>query len=463
MTMERERSDRAPRLMRRRNFLCALGTAGAAEAVLPRFDPTLIAEPLQAAPDESDPRLAGYTLSELRELYHRDLFVDWLPFMERHVIDHEYGGFLCNTDFDGRHVSFEKNPLFQGRGIWVYSYLYIHFGKDARYLEVARRSVELLAKSEPTGGALWCTKIARDGTPSTPPGSLIPTDLGIAEGLAAYALATGKMEFLDRARQLLRKCVEVYDRADYYPHLGQHYLGAAAPALPGPRILGSWMILLRTATQILEAAPDPFADQVARRSTNAVIYHHFNPEFRLNNELLNHDMSRPAGAYSQLVNLGNTFEVTWMLFDEILRQRDESLFDLCASRFERHAAVGWDQVYDGVFHTLLNVDENRFQLNKLLWAQEEVLTDSLYIYARRHAAWAAELFGRMYGYVRKRYSLRAHGSPLWMYATGRKATFREFAALPKRVENYHHPRHLMLGLRHIQRMLALERRAARGA
>jgi N-acylglucosamine 2-epimerase len=451
-----EHSDRMLKLVKRRTILRSLSVAGAAEAVLLGFRPTLRGASAQQSGAESSPQLAGYTLPQIRDLYYHDLFVDWLPFMARYVIDREYGGFLCNTDFDGRHVNFEKNPLFEGRGIWVYSYLYTHFGKDSRYLEVARRSVGLLGKSQPRNGELWCTKIARDGTPLTPPGALIPTDLGIAEGFAAYAQATGQQEYLDQAKQLLRKCVEAYDRADYYPQLGQHYLGLAASEFPGPRILGSWMILLRTATQILEAAQDPYTDQIARRATDAVIQHHFNPEFRLNNELLNHDLSRPAGAYAQLVNLGNTFEITWMLLDESMRRRDEALFDLCSDRFQRHAAVGWDQVYDGVFHALLNVDENRFLLNKLLWAQVELLTDSLYIYARRRAAWAGELFGRMYSYLRGHYPLKAHSSPLWMYSSGRKATFEEFAVLPKRVENYHHPRQLMLNLRRLQGMIAAQ-------
>ena len=33
--------------------------------------------------------LAGYPLAELRDRYHRDLFDDYLPFVDRHVIDHE--------------------------------------------------------------------------------------------------------------------------------------------------------------------------------------------------------------------------------------------------------------------------------------------------------------------------------------------------------------------------------------
>lgn len=440
--------------MDRRGFLLGTTAAGAAHLVRDSFAAEGRQRPSGAHSAAPGGELAGYTLPQLRDLYRRDLFTDWLPFMERHVIDGEYGGFLCNTDFDGTHVNTDKDALFEGRGIWVYSSLYTHFGKESRYLDVARRSIELLRKSEPTGDALWCTTLHRDGTPASAASTIIPTDLGIAEGFAAFAQATGQQEFLDRARKLLRKCVQVYDRSDYYPGVGRGYFGSDAVPFPGARIMGSWMILLRTAAQVLEVEHDPATEELALRCADAVLRHHFAPEFRLNTELLNHGLSRPTNEYAQLCNLGNTLEITWMLLDEANRQRDDSMFQLCAERFRRHAETAWDPVYGGAFHALLNVDANRYQLNKLLWAQEEWLVDTLYLYDRLRAPWAAELFGRMYGYVREKFPLSAHGSPLWMYATGRKATFEEFAALQKRVENYHHPRHLMRNLRRLDAMIA---------
>ena len=399
-------------------------------------------------------RLAGYTLPQLRDLYHQDLFDGWLPFIRRYIIDAQYGGFLCNADFDGTIVNHGKNALFEGRGVWVYSYLYTHFGKNPVYLDIARKSVELLRKSQPAGDDLWCTALGRDGTPASPPGKLIPTDLGIAEGLAAYAQASGESEALHTAKQLLWKCVRTYGSAEYFPSVGQGYLGRSAAALPGARILGSWMILLRTAAQIMEIDPDPAVKALSEQCTEAILQHHFSSEFGLNTELLMHDLSRPANEYGGLVNLGNTYESTWMILDEAERRKDTTMFQLCAERFRKHLETGWDSVYGGVFHTLLNVDENRFALNKILWAQTEVLVDALYIYERTGAQWAGDIFSRMYSYVREKYPLMSHGSPLWMYESGRKAEFGEFVVLPKRVENYHHPRHLMLNLLRIERMIA---------
>lgn len=430
--------------MKRRQFLLRAAAAGA----VPLAQARLPAEPPRIA---TAPPL-GHTLGELRTMYQRDLFEDFLPFIEQHVLDPEYGGFLCNTDFDGTHTDYEKEPLFEGRGVWVYSTLYLRFGRDARYLDVARRSVELLAKSQPAGDAFWCTSIHRDGSPSGLPTRLIPTDVGIAEGFAAYAAATGKEEYLDRAKRLLRKCIAAYDREDYNPGVGRTYFGPTAPPLPGARIMGSSMIMLRSAAQILAIDHDPYFDQFARRCASVVLEKHFNPRYQLNDELLLPDGSLPGGPYAGLVNLGNTLEMTWMLLDEAKRQRDDVMFRTIAERFRRHAEVARDPVYGGLFHCLLNVDENRYELPKLLWAQEETLTDALYIYDCLREPWAAEFFARTHAYVREKFPLKAKGSPIWMYQTGRQATFEQFAGLKKRIENYHHPRHLMLALLRLQAM-----------
>ena len=75
------------------------------------------------------------------------------------------------------------------------------------------------------------------------------------------------------------------------------------------------------------------------------------------------------------------------------------------------------------------------------------------IVERTGAPWAKEMFGRMYRYVRDKYSLKSHGSPLWIYASDRQASYEAFLRMPKRVENYHHPRHLMLNLLSLERMI----------
>lgn len=400
-------------------------------------------------------QLAGISLKELREKYRRDLFDDFLPFMDRYVIDHELGGFMCNADYTGKRVNDNKSSWFEGRGTWVYAFLYNNLAREKKYLEVARRSVEFTLKIKPVGtDALWDREVTRDGSKTVLAASgEIYGDLFIAEGFAEYSKATGQKEYWEMAKQLVLKCVRLYDHPDYRPTIGQTYLGRDARPFPGARIQGVWMVLIRVATQMLEMRSDAELEKIAARAVDAVLNHHFNPAFGLNNELLNHDLSRPANEYAQLVYTGHGIETLWMMLDESMRLKDKKLFETFVERFRRHTEVAWDDVYGGVFRNLMNVDENRWTLDKVLWAQEEVLIGSLFIFEQTGAEWAREMFNRTYEYVQKTFPLEKYGSPLWMYAGNRKVEFEEFKTRPKRIENYHHPRHLMLNLLSLDRLI----------
>ena len=403
-------------------------------------------------------RLAGLSLNELARQYRRDLFDDFLPFMDRYVIDHELGGFMCYTDYTGKRENDNKSSWFEGRGSWVYAFLYNNLARDKKYLDVARRSLDFVRKSKPSSDILWSKELTREGKPITPPDIEVYGDLFIAEGLAEFSKATGEKAYWDEAKYLVLKCVRIYDRLDYRSSIGQTYLGRDARPFPGARIQGVWMVLIRVITQMLEIRGDAELDKIAARCINALLDHHFNSVFGLNNELLNHDLSRPANEYAGLVYTGHCIETLWMVLLEAKRLKDDAMFEKVADRFRRHVEVAWDDVYGGVFRNLMNVDENRWTLDKVLWAQEEVLIGSLLVFEETGANWAREMFDRTYDYVRRTFPLEKHGSPIWMYAGNRKVEFGEFKTRPKRIENYHHPRHLMLNLLCIERMLKRQRR-----
>jgi mannose/cellobiose epimerase-like protein (N-acyl-D-glucosamine 2-epimerase family) len=379
--------------------------------------------------------------------------------MEKHVIDTQYGGFMCNADYHGKPVNQNKSSWFEGRGIWVYSFLYNNLAREQKYLNVARRSLEFILSIRPTGDELWPKELTREGKPLTSADGEIYGDLFIAEGLTEYSKAVSERSHWDIARELVLKCVRLYDRDDYRPTIGQTYLGPNAPRFPGARIQGVWMVLIRVVTQMLEMHADAELERVANRSVEAITKYHYNPEFQLINELLNHDLSRPQNEYAQLVYTGHGIENLWMLMKEAQRLRDDKLFETLAAWFRRHVEVAWDDVYGGVLRNLQNVEKNVWTLDKVLWAQEEVLIGCMLIIEHTGASWAKEMYDRMYRYVRDKYPLKSHGSPLWMYASDRKVSFEAFSRMPKRVENYHHPRYLMLNLLSLERMIKRDGRA----
>ncbi len=421
------------------------GSAAAKAIPAPQDHAPLIADPA-AAPG----RFGRVQLDQLVAQYEYDLFQDLLPFYERYLIDHELGGFMCTVDRDGTRLSDEKSAWYQGRGTWVYSYLYNNLAPEAKHLETARKAAALILKSEPKGDETWPTAVARDGKPTAPPEGRTYGDLFIAEGLAELSKAAGDPSLWDHAKAIVMKCGRIYDRPDFDPNVASLvYRLPDAPRVPGSRTTGQWFVRLDTATTMLRIRPDAEIAAVADRAVDAIMNRHFNPEFELLNEILEHDLERPRNALAQFVYTGHGIEALWMTMAEAVRRRDGALFDRAAERLRRHIEVAWDDVYGGVFRGAIDVDRNLWFTDKVLWAQEEVLIGTLLAVEHRGFPWAKEWFTRMYDHVHAKWPLRRHGFALWDNGTDRKVTFVPHAS---RVENFHHPRHLMLNLLALRRI-----------
>ncbi len=454
--------------MNRRQLLVAsastaIGLLGARRcgAAQPKLQPSA---PATAGAQAGD-QLAGRTLEQLRDRYRYDLFDDFLPFMDKHIIDHELGGFMCNADRDGTLLNTTKNAWFTGRGIWVYAFLYNELAPEPKYLEVARKAVGLLLRNAPTGDDLWAAEVTKQGEPIASKGLLIGGkyvdvskevygDLFIAGGFAEFGRAAKEPAYWDRAKQMLLKCVRLYDRPDYAPSAPKVYLDkimSDPPELPGARLLAVWMLLLHLGSQLLTQREDAEVRSVVDRSLDAIFAHHYNPEYDLLNEVLCHDMSRPEGVYRDLVYTGHGIETLWMVLYEARRRQDRELFEKAARLLHRTIEVSWDDVYGGLFRCLLNVDQNTWILDKAQWTQAEALIGTLCVVEEMDAEWARHWFSKVYTYVLDTFPLKKHGYALWDFWPDRKGTFVKHC---RRVENFHHPRHLMLNLLAIQRMIA---------
>ena len=81
---------------------------------------------------------ARSSLKALHDLCHKQLFRDYLPFWENGGHDAQHGGFMCYLREDGTVEDDRKDIWYQGRGIWVYSYLFNEIDKDLKWLERAR-------------------------------------------------------------------------------------------------------------------------------------------------------------------------------------------------------------------------------------------------------------------------------------------------------------------------------------
>ncbi len=137
-------------------------------------------------------------------------------------------------------MSDEKRVWFEGRGVWVYSFLYNHLAREQKYLDTAAASVRLLARNKTHDPEeFWPKTLHRDGSPAGPPDTEVYSDLFVAEGLAGFSRASGDRKHWDEARTILLKCVRRYDKPDYHPQIGQTYLGPSAPCISGGSCAGS--------------------------------------------------------------------------------------------------------------------------------------------------------------------------------------------------------------------------------
>lgn len=395
----------------------------------------------------------GKTLGELRDELRFWLFDDYVPFHDKYVVDHEYGGFHLTVGWNGPTASYEKSARYFGRGIWTYSFLYNKLDPNEKHYQAAKKAIDLIMKHRPAGDALWPNGYSREGNVTQGPPKQIYEDLFIANGLAEFSKSEGNEQYWDMAKDIMFKCVKIYDTPGYHPDALATYMGKDAPLIPGgTRLIGHWFCLLNQCTSMLEARPDKDVEALADRCLEAILDKHYNKDFGLLNEVLEHDFSRKNEMLAQFSYTGHGIETLWMVLYEAVRRKDKALFDRTAEIFKRHCDVAWDDVYGGLFRSLEHVDNNVWKVDKVGWLQQEGLIGALCLVEHAGDPWAKHFFAKLHAWVMEKFPLKKYGYPLWIDGADRKVTFVEGNGT-RRAENFHYPRYLMLNLLALERMI----------
>lgn len=389
--------------------------------------------------------IAGMSLQQIRDKYRKELFNNFIPNMDKYAIDHEYGGVMCSLNVSsGELANTNKTAWFVGRGMWVYSFLYNNLEKNPRYLEIARKSKDLLMKLQPTDDSFWPQSFTREGKPLSGPGDIYGS-LFVAEGLFEYAKASGEKQYREIAKKIIFNCVARYDQPDYSYSIGSYFRNA--PQIQGPRVLGHWMIFLSLSTQMLIHEPDAELEKLAARSVDAIMKYHVNAEYGLTNEVINHDFSLPNNEYAQFSITGHGLETLAFVMFEAARRKDTALFHASEAVFKKIVDVTTDALYGGYFHSLQQVDNYTWDVRKSLWCQQEVLNGTLFLIEHTNDEWAKRHFARTDAYIFEKFF--NPNNKFWHSGGDRKM------ADPSKnlLEHYHHARQLMRGLLSIERMI----------
>ncbi|MBT7593798.1 MAG: hypothetical protein HN559_02780 [Gemmatimonadetes bacterium] len=386
--------------------------------------------------------IAGMALADLREQYRSDLFDDYVPFWRTSGFDFELGGFMCAVADDGTQLNTEKSMWYQGRGLWTHSFLYNHFGGD-EHLEMARLTKDFVLKHGRDKEGNWVTSMDREGRITGDADRMGYAALFLAEGLQEYAKAADDEETMDLAIDVFWQGTKLYNDPDR--DVNQGYIPVS---YPGMRVGGFEMVTIVLLNSLLQKRSDAALEARMSNALENVTERFWHPEYRLNNEALDHNFNRRDDENEDFVYLGHAIETFWMILHEALRRQDPALFDLAAERLKRHIEVAWDDVYGGFFRAM--EVNGALTFDKVLWLQEEVLIGTMILMEHTDLEWPAWWFDRTFHYVQEKFPLRQHGYPMWIMGGDRKVTYRPKTA---RKGNFHHPRHLMLNLLALDRMI----------
>lgn len=429
--------------MKRRNFLM---NAGAASALfMPGMSCT---EKRHPGIGKEGNNIAGLTLRQHREeLWHR-LFDEYLPFWDHGGYDEKYGGFICNLDENGVPVDDQKFIWYQGRAIWVYSFLYNHIKNDSKYLEIARKTRDFMIEKMYDGKGRWYELVHRDG--KVIKGVESDTDiygwLFAANGLAEYYKISENEEDLKLTKESIWAAMNAYDSPRYREGTGEE----------GWRIQGHSMIFVRLLTQFLSWHKDEKLEKLLDFHKEKIMNNFYNPDYRISNEELNHDYSRIKGREDMMI-IGHSLETQWMLMDLAIRRNDGELYEKAKKRFRRYLMMGWDYSFDGWGSEDYKVFGN-FTLGdlygiKTMWAHTEILNGCLLVFEHSKDYWAVEWYGKTWDYVKKHF---CRGIGAWEQAVDRPGNpkdRKQWGINPMRRGNFHQPRYLMLNLLKLDKMI----------
>lgn len=390
--------------------------------------------------------LAGKSIEELLSEHKKFLFEDYLPFIKLHVYDKKFGGFKCNSTYYGENLNTQKRTWYDARGVWVYSYLYHNISRKEEYLAMAEKTVDLLFLVNDDIEQLWPWAYKEDGSYLKGKEPDIYGNLFVAEALSMYSVASGDEKYWNLSKSILVHCIRMYADKNYRYTLEY----TPDPSFPKAEIvLGHWMIILRVATALLRTKEDLEIKTIADQCVRALMESHYEPSSQLMLEILNKDMLPIAGDISQFVYIGHAIESLWMIMDEALRRNDQKLFENAAARFRRHVEVAWDDVYDGVFHCLDNVEMNKWNLNKVLWAHHEVMIGLMILIEEQQNLWATDFYNKMYNFMKKKFVQESIPYRPWKISGDRHI---DTMGAGTRIENYHHPRYLMLSVEFLTKL-----------
>jgi len=385
--------------MKRRHFLanaatqCGVLAAGPAAWAMGENRELKQYGSAQLSPTVVD-KIGRYSLAELREFHMKELREHYLGFWDKQGIDWEYGGFYTYYDGDDTIDSENKEMYYLGRGIWVFSYLYNHFGKNERHIKAAKMAIDFIFKYCRDENGYWISEVTRDGKFVTESVNIYG-DMYVAMGLGEYYHGTGD----ENARKVaIETCHGVSERivSPEYMHLGGHGTGHE----PGTKRLGTWQHFLSVLTPLARYTNDFGVEMFARMCVRNILERHYRREYGLAFEHLD-DLFQPflpdPNNNHRFISSWHSVQAAWMCMDEALRVNDRRMFMDALELGRVTLEKCWFDGDESNLTDLSEPEEKPTTTGDLVWGRlDDAMVFTLLAIEHTHAPWAVYWFDKVF-------------------------------------------------------------------
>lgn len=341
-------------------------------------------------------------LEEIREMYDMQLKKSILPFWLEHGMDNEYGGILTGLDRDGSIIETDKSVWFQGRALWTFATAYRTVERDPEYLEAATSLVHFIENHcFDTDGRMFF-RVTRDGRPVIKRLRYFFSETFAIIGFAAYAEATGNMEYADKAVELLQNVEKLRStKGILIPKFNQDTEPSISFASP--------MILLNVLSELRRIFPEKehWINTYMDTLLSEIERYFVRDDMKLVLE-----QCAPDGTFmsehfeGRLLNPGHAIEGSWFIMNEGIIRNNRHYIELGLKMFDWMWDCGWDSEFGGIiqYRDALGKSLSEYHQDmKFWWPQCEAAIASLLAYRITKESCYLDRFHQVNDYIQARF------------------------------------------------------------
>jgi mannose/cellobiose epimerase-like protein (N-acyl-D-glucosamine 2-epimerase family) len=355
--------------------------------------------PVHTSSETRITKLAGMTLTELRDFHVNEIEKVYLPMWNDKRIDRQYGGVRPYLRADGSYQRDNKEMYYLGRAIWTFSWLYNNFGKRKDHLDIAEKTIGFVYKYGRAGKGVWNSEFTREGKVTL--GSFnIYGDMYVVLGLGEHYKATGNRESLDTAIETAHSITERINSPSY-----MHLAGHGAGNEPGTKRLGTWQHFLSVLTPLARYSKGDYGvEMIARMCVTNILQRHWHPELGVCFEQLN-DQFQPYPPDSTRNNRNihgwHSIQASWMCMDESLRTGSKTNFMTALEMGRQTMETCWVEKNEngdsGVYINPSPETKPVIPKGGSIWgAMDDAMVWALLAIEHTHAPWAVDWFNKIF-------------------------------------------------------------------